>query len=41
MKYKGKELWRVAEGTKGIFDGVTTEPYGAFVVKRVRLSIDE
>jgi hypothetical protein len=33
-------VWRVAAASKGIFDGVTTTPYGTFYVKRIQLDVD-
>jgi hypothetical protein len=35
LQYQGKEVWRANPATVGIFDGVTTRRYGAFVVKTI------
>jgi len=35
MKYHDREVWRAAAATVGIFDGVTSKPYGAFSVKTI------
>jgi hypothetical protein len=35
LKYQDREVWRAAPATVGIFDGVTTKPYGAFSVKTI------
>jgi hypothetical protein len=40
VSYKGKEVWRVAAASKGIFDGVKTTPYGTFYVKTIELDVD-
>ena len=36
VKYKAEEVWRIGAGGAGIFDGVTTKPYGVFFVKTIR-----
>jgi hypothetical protein len=40
VKYNGKEVWRAAAGSKGIFDGVSTARYGVFFVKTIPREVD-
>ncbi len=35
LQYQGKEVWKADPANRGIFDGVTTTPYGAFQVKTI------
>ena len=35
IQYQGKEVWRTDAAVVGIFDGVTTQRYGAFQVKTI------
>ena len=35
LKYRDKEVWRADPASVGIFDGVTSKPYGAFGVKTI------
>ncbi len=35
LQYRGKQVWRAEPASVGIFDGVTTTPYGAFSVKSI------
>jgi hypothetical protein len=35
LEYRGKQVWRAEPASTGIFDGVTTTPYGAFAVKSI------
>jgi len=35
VKCEGKEIWRTAADSAGIFDGVITKPYGVFIVKMI------
>jgi hypothetical protein len=35
LKYQDKEVWRADPASVGIFDGVTSKRYGAFVVKTI------
>jgi hypothetical protein len=35
LKYRDKEVWRADAASVGIFDGVTSKPYGAFSVKAI------
>jgi hypothetical protein len=41
LKYRDREVWRVGAATTGIFDGVTSKPYGAFMVKTISPPADE
>jgi hypothetical protein len=41
LQYQGKDVWRADPATIGIFDGVTTKPYGAFQVKTIPNPADE
>jgi len=38
---QGEEVWRAFAGVDGIFDGVTTKPYGVFIVKTVTHEVDK
>jgi hypothetical protein len=35
LRHKGREVWKAEQSTTGIFDGVTSKPYGAFSVKTI------
>ena len=35
LKYRDKEVWRADPATVGIFDGVTSKPYGAYSLKTI------
>jgi hypothetical protein len=37
LQYQGKQVWRAEPSPRGIFDGVTSTPYGAFQAKIVRV----
>ena len=41
LQYRGREVWRADPANVGIFDGVTTTPYGAFQVKSIPNQGDE
>ena len=35
LKYQDKDVWRVAPSPAGIFDGVTSKRFGAFMVRTI------
>jgi hypothetical protein len=41
LRHQGKEVWRADRATVGIFDGVTTKPYGAFQMQSIPDRRDE